>query len=692
MKKSFGDTMADREWEGETGDWRLVTGDWRSLGQVAATLASIALAIGCQSAIAPPDPEYSVEEVPFLAERAQLLMLADRRVWDDVTLQKIQRIDPSLHPDLATVLGRIGDERAVVMLRTLLVSEDVETRRAAAFALGELEFESGKRALLQASVDPDREVGILAVEALGKMGVPVAEVETAFAQLPPAEQMARLLPPLFRFPEVRAYEIAVAAFARQPKGELRSQAAYALARNAPEEAIPVLRQLLIDRDPWLRGWGARGLGRAGDATDLARIRPLLDDPAPGPVVQALRTARALVEDGRAAAPDEWRQRVSALVDSPHPWLRSTALWAARVWLLDEELGSKLAARARTGPRHERILALQSLAEASDRRALELVFAAAQDADAIVRAAAATAAGTLGELELLGILATDPQPVVRRAVLEAFLTGEREHAEARAAAALLDTDPTVRTTALGWLVEHPVAETAVLVAGMAPSRGVPYVDLTLTGIGALAARARATTEEELLVVGELEKLATDSEYLVRRAASRALADLGREAPPTGSAVPAGTVQAYGEVVLRANRRRTVEIRTDAGTLEVRLACRQAPFTCLNFLQLASQGFYDGLEFHRVVPDFVVQGGDPRGDGTGGPGYAIRDEINRLRYGRGVMGMALSGPDTGGSQFFITHSPQPHLDGGYTAFGELVEGHEVLDRIVEGHRILGISELR
>ncbi len=115
------------------------------------------------------------------------------------------------------------------------------------------------------------------------------------------------------------------------------------------------------------------------------------------------------------------------------------------------------------------------------------------------------------------------------------------------------------------------------------------------------------------------------------------------------------------------------------------------TCLNFLQLATQGFYDGLAFHRVVPDFVVQVGDPRGDGRGGPGYVMRDEINPLRYQRGAVGMALSGPDTGGSQFFITLSPQPHLDGGYTVFGRVVAGFETLDRIVQGDRIQGVAEV-
>lgn len=126
-----------------------------------------------------------------------------------------------------------------------------------------------------------------------------------------------------------------------------------------------------------------------------------------------------------------------------------------------------------------------------------------------------------------------------------------------------------------------------------------------------------------------------------------------------------------------------------TLE--LACPEAPLTCLSFLQLAAAGYFDGTSFHRVVPDFVVQGGDLRGDGWGGPGYALRDEINRLRYERGAVGMALSGPDTGGSQFFIALVSQPHLDGGYTVFGRVVGGEAVLDRLRQRDRIVAIREI-
>ncbi len=115
---------------------------------------------------------------------------------------------------------------------------------------------------------------------------------------------------------------------------------------------------------------------------------------------------------------------------------------------------------------------------------------------------------------------------------------------------------------------------------------------------------------------------------------------------------------------------------------------APLTVDNFVTLARRGYFNNLTFHRVVPNFVAQGGDPRGDGSGGPGYQIRCEINEATYERGAVGMALSGKDTGGSQWFVTHSPQPHLDGGYTVFGRVVEGMDVVDRLARGDHIRAV----
>jgi cyclophilin family peptidyl-prolyl cis-trans isomerase len=132
-----------------------------------------------------------------------------------------------------------------------------------------------------------------------------------------------------------------------------------------------------------------------------------------------------------------------------------------------------------------------------------------------------------------------------------------------------------------------------------------------------------------------------------------------------------------------------ITTSRGVLVIDLFGADAPLTVANFVALARAGFYRGTAFHRVVPAFVVQDGDPRGDGSGGPAWAIRDELNRRRYRRGVLGMALSGPDTGGSQYFLTLTPQPHLDGHYTVFGILRDGFAVLDQITQGDSIRSVE---
>ncbi|MEJ8542013.1 peptidylprolyl isomerase [Methanothermobacter wolfeii] len=131
-----------------------------------------------------------------------------------------------------------------------------------------------------------------------------------------------------------------------------------------------------------------------------------------------------------------------------------------------------------------------------------------------------------------------------------------------------------------------------------------------------------------------------------------------------------------------------IETVKGEIELVLFDDEAPNTVSNFEKLANTGFYDGLTFHRVIPDFVIQGGCPFGDGTGGPGYTIKCEINPNRHVKGALSMAHAGRDTGGSQFFITLSPQPHLDGVHTVFGKVVEGMDVVESIEVGDRMLRV----
>jgi len=147
--------------------------------------------------------------------------------------------------------------------------------------------------------------------------------------------------------------------------------------------------------------------------------------------------------------------------------------------------------------------------------------------------------------------------------------------------------------------------------------------------------------------------------------------------------------YRGALARKNGSVRAVFTTQKGNFTIEFLPEDAPLTVDNFVKLARSGYFNGLEVHRVVPNFVMQDGDPRGDGNGGPGWSIRCEVNMVGYDRGAVGMALSGKDTGGSQWFVTHSPQPHLDGGYTVFGRVNEKDmAVVDKIVRGDKIVSV----
>ena len=806
---------------------------------------------------APPAPAGAAD--PARETRALLLLLVDSQRFEPVVLAGAMRGGPALGEAAAEAMGRIGDPRARSYLAELLADPEPAVRRAAAFALGELEYPElpagpegaaepparrgpddrveAARALLVAAVDPDRETGRLAIEALGKIGVSVVEVLaalTADAGLAETERWARLLPPLFRFDEEATVAAAAGGLAAAGDPQLRRAAAYALSRNPRPAALPALRKLALDSDPRVRAWAARALGIVGDpAADLPRLARLLDDEDPAPAVQALRAGGVLrtvappageaASDAASAEPaaggdaggpavdrataGRWHRRLAELLADPRPHVRLAALEAAAHWLPDPALEAALAARAagvrwdsaeraerpaeggvgvpagaveeataggegapsgepsdavETGAGGaipagrpdgamalaERAAALVALAEGrvASRsrpgaprvdpeaapevvRLTDLVEAAAVSGAPRLRVAAARAAAAMdgeGHGALARLLA-DPDPAVRTAAYAAALgdspdallpvpasvagfgvpsapavpgaagappaaTSGVQPAAALAAAALAaDADPGVLAVVLGWLADHPVVGyEEIAKAAQRLLRDGGDAESALAAVRAVAARGEAESRERGGAVAVLERLTASGDWLVRRAAARGLAALGRPAPAV--APPRGRPPAvYEQIVERTAEPRTVEVVTSAGTLVIELACPAAPLTCLSFLHLAGQGFYDGLTFHRVVPDFVVQGGDPRGDGFGGPPFTLRDEINRLRYERGTVGMALAGPDTGGSQFFVTLAPQPHLDGGYTAFGRVVAGDEVLDRIVPGTAIERVREV-
>jgi peptidyl-prolyl cis-trans isomerase B (cyclophilin B) len=147
----------------------------------------------------------------------------------------------------------------------------------------------------------------------------------------------------------------------------------------------------------------------------------------------------------------------------------------------------------------------------------------------------------------------------------------------------------------------------------------------------------------------------------------------------------------DMQIDAKKAYAITMETERGSIELELYPEEAPITVNNFVFLARQGFYDDTQFHRVIPNFVIQGGDPTGTGAGGPGYRFEDELadNPLIHETGMMSMANAGPNTNGSQFFITHSPQPHLDGRHTVFGRVVAGQDVVDAIQQGDHLTSVQ---
>ena len=659
------------------------------------TVPSILLTLGaafggCASVPepSPPPVNETLAPTPDLELRALLLLLVDRQIYEPFTVDRALVAGPAVREQLADTCSRVPDPRCGPVLVGLLADDQAAVRRAAAFGLGQHDGEPEVAPLLRASRDPDREVGRLAVEALARREVELVRVVAAVAPLAEPERMARLLPSLFRFDEAGVVPLATAGL-RLEEAELHARAAYALARNPRPEGAAVLRTLLVDPDPWVRGWAARALARVGRGTDLPALRLLLSDPQPGPVVQALRAGAALVREGAAAAPDDWRSLVLDRLGDERVAVRLAAYEVAGAWLLNDAIGAALVRGFESGQLRERELALAALTEGGDPRAADLAAIAARSPEAGLRAAAATAAGGLGVTTLLDGLGHDPEPVVRKAAFAPQV--ERGGIEV-ARTALGDPDPAVRALALGWLVEHPELSAADLVEALDRAFDDHLGDARLAAVSALVARAQASPEDHQTVLLTLLDLAEHPEYTLRRSAGDGLVQIGSDRPSLGAARPFRSARAYQEILLRTAEPMRVELVTERGTLELELNCPVAPLTCLNFVQLADQGFYDGLLFHRVIPDFVVQGGDPRGDGAGGPGYELRDELNRLRFDSGVIGMARGGFDTAGSQFFVTLSRQPHLDGDYTAFGRVIAGGDLLSGIVQGDRIERIRTVR
>jgi cyclophilin family peptidyl-prolyl cis-trans isomerase len=246
--------------------------------------------------------------------------------------------------------------------------------------------------------------------------------------------------------------------------------------------------------------------------------------------------------------------------------------------------------------------------------------------------------------------------------------------------LNDSDVVVRSTAADLIGDLPSSDenTVALISALSRAQGDSLNDAVLSIIDALGKQKTSASNEAI------KKSLQSKDPLVRRRAAVVLKanNLGDFASSVGTVKTSNTRADYQRALARAGHSVQAVVTTSKGSFTIEFLPRDAPLTVDNFIRLAQRGYFRGITIHRVVPNFVIQDGDPRGDGNGGPGYQIRCEINQVPYERAAVGMALSGKDTGGSQWFVTHSRQPHLDGGYTVFGTVSSGMDVVDNIVRG----------
>ncbi len=680
----------------------------------AITLAALALA-ACAGTGGRPSagpPSASVPSDSEVQAAAVLLRLEDRREHDPVVMDaSAASASPDTRRRTALALGRIRDPRARLLLERLLGDADTAVAASAAFALGQL-GDSAAVAALAPWMDATRAASAPTVVgeaayALGKLRTTAARaaVEGFLASAPAGTDVRALGPALlaaWRMPRPAGIP-PVARWLSSPDPEVRWRAAYSLSRRASGEGTRALHaHLLPDAEPdaRVRALAARALTKA--TSDSAGIRytvsvPLLYAAARdadtnvrvnavrslGTFAEAADTLAAALRSGEpyvAITAAESLGRIGRPAASAAGTLRDAALDPARTITI----------------RHAAIVSLADVAAAD---ALAAAGRMAAEPGWRARAAAARGVAKLGTAgrPLLETLARDRDPRVGAAALEAAVAAAGDSAVAPLRGLLVESlgarDVMVRTNALAGLTALADASTLpLLLDAYERAQRDTLNDAALAALDAMAALRKGGADPARAFFTRFPRAA---DPLVRLRAATTFGDTA--AAPWGRAGPIETgrgTEDYARLVREsgARPRPHVVITTAGGEIELELFADDAPLTVESFLRLARAGFFDGQEWPRVVPNFVIQGGDPRGDTSGGPGYAIRDELNRHLYDRGTLGMALSGPDTGGSQWFVTHSAQPHLDGTYTVFGRVVRGLDVVDRVLPGDRIERVREVR
>lgn len=653
---------------------------------------------------------------------ARLLAMTDTRQLD---LPLVERALASKSRPLraaATMsIGQVGPDQGrtgAARLRTLLADRDPGVGADAAYSLGLL-HDTVSIGALSAVLSANHEIAREAAWALGEIGTPArAAISAGLKSHLGADVVMQLL---LAAAKLRPVPIAdIESYLRASNPSVVWAAAYAIARTRAAAGVSDL--IALESAPTVRGAPEAAARRADTGG------PYMDAAA------AARLARAEIARGlaRPAAGDSLGAKafavLSRLVADPDPHVRINAVRSLGTY--GQQSKSALAYATRDADPNVRIAAAQSFGTVLTKDATDLPSLWAADTSVAYRSSllASAAQAGLRPPELVAWASSSDWRLRAAVASSGGDTLDRAFAFSRNAPLIRDPDPRVRESAYAAIAPSsgmPLEDTvhALLVSGLRD----PDFYVRATVIGALADRPSAADLPSLLQSYALA--ARDSGNDARLAALQYVGALWKKDSASvtpalrmqlaGVPVPAdpleraagrrmalwarwGAVRAtpkplawYEDVVrtivmpASAGKAINATIHTVRGPIRIELFGADAPITVGNFLSLARSGYYRNTRFHRVVPNFVAQDGDPRDDGNGGPGFAIRDEMNRRRYERGAVGMALSGPDTGGSQYFITHSPQPHLDGHYTVFGRVIQGFDVLDRIVQGDQITRID---
>jgi len=626
--------------------------------------------------------------------------------------------EPPPHPDLVALLTdgepRIRRRAALAVGRTRLAAgvkplasvlaadTDPEVRQMAAFALGLIGDASAADPLIAALKDPEPVVEGRAAEALGLIGhkpagdaiaammaahvkagalADIASDDVAFPKAPPVEAVRLGMYALVR---LGAFD-PLAAVLTDGGGRPISRwwpVAYAFRRVGDPKAGPILLALLQGDGVYTRAFAARGLGAVKEQRAIAPLIAVLSNNGDVTNVR-IEAARALTDLGATQAAEALSKILTTPTLDPNLRLEAvTSLGQLRaagaadlfVDLMTDRWPSMRAA------------ALTALANVDPDTFVNVISGLDPDPHWSVRAALATALGSLGveraQARLLVMLQDSDQRVIP-SVLAALVAAGVSDAEAQLLQRLEADDAVVRQAAVVGLakLKSPKAAGALVQA-------YERADKDPSNVARAAILTALVDLDKDAAKPLLDRALGDRDWAVRVKAASLLktidpsADVSKMRP-----APAATVTDLNDLPALINPTVSpmVYIDTEKGVIQIELAVLDAPRTATNFISLARRTFLGATPFHRVVPNFVVQDGDPRGDGEGGPGYTIRDEINQLPYLRGTVGMALDWEDTGGSQFFITLSPQPHLDGRYTVFGRVVQGMDVVDRLTQWDQI-------